>query len=71
MSMIDGALCVSLGLELQSAPEPKKTVNSVKMMPSVEKLEVSHDAALWKGLYYGLLDKLIRAKSVGIQRTHL
>ena len=59
MAMVDGALCVSLGIEVQSKPEQQK---SVKSIPKVEKQEVQCGADVWKGLYYGLLDKLIQAK---------
>ena len=62
MAMIDGALCVSLGIELQSAPEFKKPVPPEKVIPEVGKAEKQTDAELWKGLYYGLVDKLIQAR---------
>ena len=62
MAMIDGALCVSLGIELQSAPELKKPVPPEKIIPEVGKAEKQPDAELWKGLYYDLVDKLIQAK---------
>ena len=62
MAMVDGALCVSLGLELQPKPEPEKAASPVKIAPNDEKQEGQYGAELWKGLYYGLLDKLIQAK---------
>ena len=62
MAMIDGALCVSLGIELQSATELKKPVPPEKVIPEVGKAEIQPDAELWKGLYYGLVDKLIQAR---------
>ena len=63
MAMVDGALCVSLGLELQPMPEPKKVEPQVKPKPTIEKQEVQAGMEVWKGLYYDLLDKLIKAKS--------
>ena len=63
MAMIDGALCVSLGIELQAAPESQKVIPPpAKVAPDVEKQTLQHDVEVWKGLYYGLLDKLIQAK---------
>lgn len=62
MAMVDGALCISLGLELPITAEPKKIAPQAKIVPKSEKQEVQHSAELWKGLYYGLLDKLIQAK---------
>lgn len=63
MTMIDGALCVSLGIELQSKPEPKKAIPPPeKVAPDPEKQALQRDVELWKGLYQGLLDKLIQAK---------
>lgn len=59
MAMVDGALCVSLGIDVQTKPEQQK---SVKSIPKAEKQEVQCSADVWKGLYYGLLDKLIQAK---------
>ena len=63
MAMVDGALCVSLGLELQTMPEPKKVEPQAKPKPTVEKQEVQAGMEIWKGLYYDLLDKVIKAKS--------
>lgn len=62
MAMVDGALCVSLGLELSTIAEPKKITPRAKVEPKTEKQEVQGSAELWRGLYYGLLDKLIQAK---------
>lgn len=63
MAMIDGALCVSLGIELQAAPEQQKIPPpSAKVASDVEKQALQRDVELWKGLYHSLLDKLIQAK---------
>ena len=62
MAMIDGALCVSLGIELPSAPETKKPTIPEKIISEAGKTKKENDAELWKGLYYGLVDKLIQAK---------
>lgn len=62
MAMVDGALCVSLGIELTTNAEPKQVMPQVKATPKSEKQENQGGAELWKGLYYGLLDKLIQAK---------
>ena len=62
MAMVDGALCVSLGIELPSAPEPKKPAIPEKNISEAGKPQKEKDAELWKGLYYGLVDKLIQAK---------
>ena len=60
MAMVDGALCVSLGIELPAKAESKKA--QAKVVPKIEKQENQGGVELWKGLYYGLLDKLIQAK---------
>ena len=62
MAMVDGALCVSLGLEMQSTQEIKNVDVKAKGKTFGEKPEFQSGAELWKGLYYGLLDKLIQAK---------
>lgn len=62
MAMVDGALCVSLGLEPQVVSISKKVSVSEKTVQTVAKQEVSHGEEIWKGLYYGLIDKLIQAK---------
>lgn len=62
MAMIDGALCVSLGIELQATPEPQKVIPPAKPADDGEKQALRRDVELWKGLYHGLLDKLIQAK---------
>jgi len=62
MAMVDGALCVSLGIELHTKAESKQAMPQVKVVPKPEKQENQGGAELWKGLYYGLLDKLIQAK---------
>lgn len=62
MAMVDGALCVSLGIELNTKAEPKQVMSQLKATPRTEKQENQGGAELWKGLYYGLLDKLIQAK---------
>lgn len=63
MAMIDGALCVSLGIELHAKPEPKKAIPPPeKVAPDAEKQALQRDVELWKALYQGLLDKLIQAK---------
>lgn len=62
MAMVDGALCVSLGLELPTTIDPKKVVPQAKIVPKNEKQESQGGAELWKGLYYGLLDRLVQAK---------
>lgn len=62
MAMVDGALCVSLGIELPTKAEPKQVMPQVKAAPKPEKQENQGGAELWKGLYYALLDKLIQAK---------
>ena len=61
MAMVDGALCVSLGIDVQTKPEQQKSVKSIS---KEEKQEVQCGADVWKGLYYALLDKLIQAKGV-------
>jgi hypothetical protein len=68
--MIDGALCVSLGIELQATPEAQKIFPEqcryIALPPDAvddgEKQALRRDVELWKGLYHGLLDKLIQAK---------
>ena len=63
MAMIDGALCVSLGIELQATPELQKAIPpTAKPADDDEKQALRRDVELWKGLYHGLLDKLIQAK---------
>lgn len=62
MAMIDGALCVSLGIELQATFEPQKVIPPTKLAEDGEKQALRRDVELWKGLYHGLLDKLIQAK---------
>lgn len=62
MAMVDGALCVSLGIELPAAPETKKPTIPEKIISEAGKTKKENDAELWKGLYYGLVDKLIQAK---------
>lgn len=62
MAMLDGALCVSLGIELQATPEPQKVISPAKPADDGEKQALRRDVELWKGLYQGLLDKLIQAK---------
>ena len=63
MAMIDGALCVSLGIELQATPESQKVIPPpAKLADDSEKQALRRDVELWKGLYHGLLDKLIQAK---------
>ena len=62
MAMVDGALCVSLGIDLPTKIEPEKATQPVKVEMKPEKLEIQGNVELWKGLYYGLLDKLIQAK---------
>ena len=62
MAMVDGALCVSLGIELPAKAESKKVTPQAKVVPKIEKQENQGGVELWKGLYYGLLDKLIQAK---------
>ena len=63
MAMIDGALCVSLGIELQAMPELQKVIPPpAKPADDGEKQALRRDVELWKGLYHGLLDKLIQAK---------
>ena len=62
MAMVDGALCVSLGIELNTKAEAKQVMSQLKATPRTEKQENQGGAELWKGLYYGLLDKLIQAK---------
>lgn len=63
MAMIDGALCVSLGIELQATPEPRQWIAlPSEPVEESEKQALLRETELWKGLYYGLLDKLIQAK---------
>ena len=62
MAMVDGALCVSLGLELPSVPEPKKPTIPEKVTPKVGVQESPTETSFWKGLYYDLLDKLVQAR---------
>ena len=62
MAMVDGALCVSLGLEPQPIAEPIKADVQIKNKSFSEKQDFQSSVDLWKGLYYGLLDKLIQAK---------
>lgn len=63
MAMIDGALCVSLGIELQTTSKQQKTIPPpTKPAEDGEKQALRRDVELWKGLYHGLLDKLIQAK---------
>ena len=57
MAMVDGALCVSLGLEPQVISEPERVSIPEKTVQVVPKQEVSHGEEFWKDLYYRLIDK--------------
>lgn len=62
MAMIDGALCVSLGIELPPVSEPKNAANPEKATQKVGTQESPTETGFWKGLYYDLLDKLVQAR---------
>ena len=64
IAILDGALCVSLGIEPKISTESKKSDLPTILAPKSEKQEFQGNAKLWKDLYYGLLDKLIQARSV-------
>lgn len=63
MAMLDGALCVSLGIDFPKQEQPTKSVPPpTKIDVDAEKQALQREVELWKGLYQGLLDKLIQAK---------